>query len=52
MQVTGDGLRRIGAATPIFLCAALKIAYDIVLYFAFRGVRPPEEEAGVGAGGS
>ena len=52
MILADSDLRRIGAATPIFLCAALKIAYDIVLYFAFRGVRPPEEEAGVGAGGS
>ncbi|MGE0641901.1 MAG: MFS transporter [Thermoanaerobaculia bacterium] len=48
--IAGSLMGRIGAATPIFLCAALKIAYDVALYFAFRGVRPPEEEEKSGAG--
>jgi len=28
---------------PLLVAAALKIAYDFALYFAFRSVRPPEE---------
>ena len=28
---------------PLVLGAALKIAYDVLLYRAFRHVRPPEE---------
>jgi MFS family permease len=32
-------------ATPIIVGAAMKIAYDLLLWRAFRGVRPPEEKA-------
>jgi MFS family permease len=32
-------------AMPIYVGAALKIFYDIALWRAFRGVRPPEESA-------
>ncbi|MBI5836446.1 MAG: MFS transporter [Candidatus Eisenbacteria bacterium] len=32
-------------AGPLVVGAGLKIAYDLMLYFAFRGVRPPEERA-------
>lgn len=28
---------------PFFLAGCLKIAYDILLYFRFRAIRPPEE---------
>ncbi len=31
------------AATPFFLAGGLKILYDLLLYRAFRTVRPPEE---------
>lgn len=30
-------------ATPLVIGAALKIGYDVALYFAFRGIKPPEE---------
>jgi MFS family permease len=32
-------------AWPLVLCGALKIAYDVMLLAAFRGVKPPEERA-------
>ena len=28
---------------PFFIAGALKIVYDIAIYFTFRDVRPPEE---------
>src|SRR3989449_2586569 len=28
---------------PFFIAGALKIGYDVAIYFAFRNVRPPEE---------
>jgi hypothetical protein len=28
---------------PLYIGAAMKIAYDILLYLAFRRQRPPEE---------
>ena len=31
---------------PFFLAGGLKIAYDLMIYAAFRGVRPPEETRG------
>jgi MFS family permease len=33
------------AALPFYLAGALKIAYDLLLYRAFRAVRPDDEEA-------
>jgi hypothetical protein len=30
---------------PFFLAGSLKIVYDLLIYGAFRHVRPPEEEA-------
>lgn len=30
---------------PFFVAGGLKIAYDLMIYATFRGVRPPEEEA-------
>jgi hypothetical protein len=38
LLMTGQSL-----GTPIVIGAALKISYDIALWRAFRGVRPPEE---------
>jgi hypothetical protein len=29
--------------TPLVIGAAMKITYDLLLYFAFRTVKPPEE---------
>jgi MFS family permease len=36
-------MERMSLASPLVLGAALKIAYDLLLYRAFRHVRPPEE---------
>ena len=30
-------------AAPLIAGASLKIAYDVALYFSFRGIKPPEE---------
>jgi MFS family permease len=32
------------ASLPFFIAGALKIAYDLALFAAFRKLRPPEEE--------
>lgn len=39
--MTGRGL-----AVPLVVGAAIKIVYDILLWRAFRGVKPPEEDEG------
>ncbi len=36
-------MERLSIVTPLVVGAALKIAYDVILYYAFRSVRPPEE---------
>ena len=41
--VAGVAIQTVSLATPLFIAAGLKIAYDILLYAAFRRVRPPEE---------
>jgi hypothetical protein len=33
------------SAPPLFLEGSVKIAYDLMLYAAFRRLKPPEEEA-------
>ena len=33
----------VSASAPLIGCAALKIAYDIALFFMFRNVKPPQE---------
>jgi len=38
-------MQGISLATPLFLGAGMKIAYDILLYRAFRHLKPPEERA-------
>jgi hypothetical protein len=30
---------------PLVLCGALKIAYDLILLYSFRHLKPPEEKA-------
>jgi predicted MFS family arabinose efflux permease len=32
------------AAWPLLICGALKIAYDLLLLWAFRHIKPPEEQ--------
>ena len=41
----------VSLAAPLVIGAALKIAYDVLLYRAFSGVRPPEEIATQPTGG-
>jgi hypothetical protein len=39
----GLAMSGISLASPLFLGAAVKIAYDILLYVSFRRIKPPEE---------
>ncbi len=39
-------MRGASLAAPLFIGAGMKIAYDVLLYSAFRSVRPPEESSG------
>ena len=39
----GVFMERASAATPFVIGAAMKISYDLLLYAAFRRLRPPEE---------
>ncbi len=43
--VAGAAMQHAGAALPLGIAAALKLAYDALLYRAFRRERPPEERA-------
>ena len=45
-------MRGTSMALPLFIGAGMKIAYDVLLYVAFRGHRPPEEGGGAPTGGS
>ena len=36
-------MQSLALATPMFLGGGLKIAYDLLMYRAFRGLKPPEE---------
>ncbi len=40
----GAAMKTISEASPLFLGGGIKIVYDLLLYSAFRGVKPPEEE--------
>jgi hypothetical protein len=31
-------------SAPFFLSGGIKIVYDLMLYFSFRAMRPPEEQ--------
>ncbi len=39
----GFAMSGLALASPLFLGAGTKIAYDLLLYFSFRRIRPPEE---------
>jgi predicted MFS family arabinose efflux permease len=39
----GWAMSHLSLAAPLVIGAAIKIAYDVLLYLAFRRVRPPEE---------
>jgi hypothetical protein len=38
-------MQRLGDGTPLVVGAGMKLAYDGLLWMAFRNVRPPEETA-------
>ncbi|MBI2312503.1 MAG: MFS transporter [Betaproteobacteria bacterium] len=42
--VAGALMQFVAFASPIFIGAAMKIGYDVMLYAAFRNLRPPEEQ--------
>lgn len=43
--LAGYLMQHVAPATPLFLGAGAKITYDLLLYSAFRRVKPPEEQA-------
>jgi MFS family permease len=44
-SVAGMVMQHVALAGPLVIGGALKICYDLLLYQAFRHLRPPEEEA-------
>lgn len=44
----GVFMQSLALGAPLIVGAAMKIGYDIALYFSFRGIRPPEEREGRG----
>jgi predicted MFS family arabinose efflux permease len=42
--IAGVLMQSVSVAWPLAVGAGIKIAYDLMLYFSFRGRRPPEEE--------
>jgi predicted MFS family arabinose efflux permease len=43
-SVAGVVMQQVALAGPLVIGGALKIVYDLLLFRAFRHVRPPEEE--------
>jgi MFS family permease len=43
-SLAGWGMQQVALATPLVAGGAIKIVYDLLLYFSFRRLRPPEEE--------
>ncbi|MEK6711838.1 MAG: MFS transporter, partial [Nitrospinota bacterium] len=41
--IAGQVMGSLALSAPLGICAGLKIAYDLLLYGAFRRVKPPEE---------
>jgi MFS family permease len=42
----GYAMSGLAMAAPLFLGGGTKIAYDVLLYFSFRHLKPPEESSG------
>jgi predicted MFS family arabinose efflux permease len=38
-------MQGLSLASPLVIAAGMKIGYDVLLYFAFRNQKPPEERA-------
>jgi len=45
-SVAGVVMQHVALAGPLIIGGGLKIVYDVLLYRAFRHVRPPEEVRG------
>ncbi len=43
-SLAGYVMQHVALATPLFLGGSIKITYDLLLYSAFRRLKPPEEE--------
>jgi predicted MFS family arabinose efflux permease len=43
--IAGALMQGVSLATPLFVGAAMKIAYDLMLWRSFRDLKPPEERA-------
>jgi MFS family permease len=43
-SLAGFVMQRVALAGPLVIGSAVKIAYDLMLYFSFRPLRPPEEQ--------
>ncbi|MGH9803754.1 MAG: MFS transporter [Candidatus Acidiferrales bacterium] len=43
-SLAGWGMQQVALATPLFAGGAIKVVYDLLLYFSFRRHRPPEEQ--------
>ena len=50
-SLAGLSMQGLAVATPFVVGAGMKILYDVLLYLAFRGRRPPEESAQRAGGG-
>lgn len=49
-SLAGFLMQKVALAMPLFLGGAIKITYDVLLYSAFRRLKPPEEEKTAKAG--
>ncbi|HEY6291693.1 MAG TPA: MFS transporter [Terriglobia bacterium] len=45
-SVAGYVMQHLALAAPLFLGGSIKITYDLLLYSAFRRLKPPEEKGG------
>lgn len=45
-SLAGYAMKTLALSSPLFIGAGMKIAYDLLLFAAFRGIKPPEESGG------
>jgi MFS family permease len=43
-SIAGAIMQFVGPSIPFLIAGSLKIIYDLILYFMFRNVKPPEEQ--------
>jgi MFS family permease len=43
-SLAGILMQQMAMSAPLYVGSGLKIAYDLILYRSFRGIRPPEEQ--------